>query len=133
MKRLVFLLVLALALTMTMQCSDDEDQPAYVCTECSGLFSEKMDMWVANKLTENPDNPGEYCLKVQIGSYESDTSWVPFCQDICGFDYEAGYQYILAIERKKIGTDDNGDPIYKYCLLYIKSKQPMPMKRSDSE
>jgi hypothetical protein len=126
MKKIIYLLIFGLLFFAS--CDDDNSDKGYICTECSGLFSEKMDMWVANKLTKNPDNPNEYCLKVQIGHYESDTSWVPFCNDICGFDYEAGYQYVLAIERKKIGTDDDGNPIYKYCLLYIKSKKPMPMK-----
>ncbi len=131
MKKVFFALILALALFAS--CNDDDtlEDNTYVCNECSGIFSDRMYMWVANKLTTNPDDPTQKCIKVQFDNYESDTSWTPFCQDICGFDYEEGFLYELYIERKKEGTDDNGDPIYKYCLLYIVSKKPMPMKKND--
>ncbi len=127
MKR--FLFIISLVATLFWACNNDSTtEEKYVCNECSGLFSERFDIWVDNKLTQNPDNPDQKCLKVQMKQYVSDTSWVPFCDSICGFNYEPGYQYDLLIERKKIGEDSTGNPEYKYCLLYIKSKMLKPMK-----
>ncbi len=127
MKRIIFALGILTLLFVACK-NDTKTEQKYVCNECSGIFSERFDMWVANKLTQDPNDPNKMCLKVQMKQYTSDTSWVPFCDSICGFNYEAGYQYDLLIERKKIGEDSTGNPKYKYCLLYIKSKMLKPMK-----
>ena len=110
-------------------CKKDENKPQVICDQCEGLFSQKMIMYVDNEMTKCPSNPSQMCLRVQFDKYQGDTAWVPFEQDICGFDYEPGYDYVLEIQRKKIDKDAQGNPIYKYCLLYIKSKRLAPMKK----
>ncbi len=127
MKRLFLIFVLALGLLAACNKNDKQEQQ-YVCNECHTLFSDKFYMWVANKYYIDPNNPNKKCLKVQMKEFVSDTSWVPFCDSICGFDYEPGYRYELFIERKKIGQDSTGQDLYKYCLLYVKSKVLEPMK-----
>ncbi len=127
MKRFVFLfmgLLLAFA-----ACKKDEHKPQVICDECEGLFSQKMIMYVDNEMTKCPSNPSDLCMRVQFDKFEGDTAWVPFEQDICGFDYQPGYFYTLEIQRKKIGTDANGNPEYKYCLLRIKNMTLEPMKK----
>ncbi len=126
MKR--FLLVLAGIFFLTLSCNQSKDQPKVICDECQGLLSQKMVMYVDNEMTRCPDNPNDLCLKVQFDQFKGDTAWEPFSQDICGFDYEPGFMYVLEIQRKKMATDADGNPIYKYCLLYIKSKTPQPLK-----
>ena len=124
--RLVIPFVLGVLFLFSM-CQKD-DKPQVICDECAGLFSEKMIMYVDNELTSCPSNTNERCLRVQFDKFEGDTAWIPFEQDICGFDYEPGFSYVLDIQRKKIDTDAQGEPIYKYCLLYIRSKKLEPMK-----
>ncbi len=127
MKRLV-ILVMGILLALAACQSDDQEQQV-ICNDCEGLFSEKMIMYVDNEMTKCPSNPDDLCIRVQFDTYEGDTAWVPFEQDICGFDYQPGYMYVLEIQRKKIDTDAEGNPIYKYCLLYIKSQTLEPMKK----
>ena len=110
-------------------CKQDKQEQQVICNQCEGLLSKTMTMYVDNEMTKCPSNPNDMCLRVQFDKYEGDTAWVPFEQDICGFDYEPGYMYILEIQRKKEGTDADGNPLYKYCLLHIKSKTPEPMKK----
>ncbi len=127
MKRLIYLFTILFALLLACNKNNKQEQQ-YICNECHTLFSDKLYMWVANKYYIDPDNRDKKCLKVQIERYVSDTSWVPFCDTICGFDYEPGYRYQLFVERKKVGEDSTGQTLYKYCLLYVKSKTLEPMK-----
>ncbi len=126
MKRF-FALFLGLFL-IVVACNKNDKQPQAICTECEGLFSKEMTMYVDNEMTRCPSSPNDLCLRVQFDVYKGDTAWVPFEQDICGFDYEPGFFYELDIQRKKISTDADGNPIYKYCLIKIKRKTPEPMK-----
>ncbi len=123
-----FLLILAGILFLVLSCNENTDEAKVICDECQGLFSQRLIMYVDNELTRCPDNPNEFCLRVQFDEFKGDTAWQAFDQDICGFDYEPGFMYVLDIQRKKITEDADGNPIYKYCLLYIKSKTPQPMK-----
>ncbi len=90
-----------------------------ICTECDGLNSKKMDMWVDAQYgpCDSTDSLRPHCLMVQFETY-SDTAWQPFNQDICGFDFTPGIWYHLEVKRKKTG-EVNGQPIYKYCLVQI--------------
>ncbi len=117
---------------LAVSCNDSEDENV-ICNECSGLFSETLYMWVNNEPTTNPDNPEQKCLNVQFVDYSNynyvDSLWEPFCDTICGFNYQEGLIYELKVQREKIDKDEDGNPIYKYCLLEVLKTEIAPLKK----
>ena len=116
---------------LAVSCNDSSDENV-ICNECEGLFSETLFMWVNNEPITNPDNSDEKCMEVQFVDYSNynyvDSLWKPFCDTICGFDYKEGLIYELKIQRKKIDKDEDGNPIYKYCLLEVLKTEMAPLK-----
>lgn len=113
MKKILFLL--GLSTIFFASCTNDEK----VCSDCAGLFSETIKMYVYEEYVDCEDHPSQQCLWAQLDSTFSDSAWIYFNQDICGFDYEPGFRYELNVERKKIGKDTNCEPLYQYCLVNI--------------
>ncbi len=95
---------------------------AEVCTECDGMFSEVVTMFVDSEQKPCSNETSELCFYYQIGDTINESAWQPFDGDICGFTFTPGYQYKLSVKRKKIGKDEQGDKIYQYCLVSIIEK-----------
>lgn len=115
MKKVV--LFLTLSLFIFASCENDEQ----ICTECNGVFSETLTMYIYEEKGPCEDGSGENCLYEQHNFVFDENAWVPFNQDICGFDYLAGYRYEISVKRKQTGKDDEGNRIYQYCLINIVS------------
>jgi len=116
MKKIIYLFI---AVIFLFSACDNSDE---ICNECDGVFSEIVTMWVDGEYGPCDTISTDDCFYIQYNSTVVDTAWVPFNSEICGFEFEAGYQYNLSLRRIKIGTDTNGDKIYKYCLRDIVQK-----------
>ena len=116
-----FAILFIFSILFIQACNDDND---LACHECDGLGSEKLIMWVDSKYgpCNEADTLKPSCMMVQISDTLVEGAWQPFQQDICGFEYELGYRYQLSVRRKKIDETDDGQPVYKYCLLDILDK-----------
>lgn len=57
---------------------------------------------------------------------EKETEWSPLCQPINGFDYEAGYTYVLEVSKTKIpkGERTETSGMHSYTLTQIIQKSP---------
>ncbi len=113
MKKIFFLLVFGSVLFIG--CQDKN----VICDDCNGLFSEDLTMYIYEEKVPCEGDSTRKCYMEQHGGVFSDTAWTAFDKDICGFDFVPGYRYKLTIKRKKIGKDNNGNKVYKYCLLRI--------------
>jgi len=129
-------------------CNKNEDTNI-VCDECSGKGSENIYMLVNGEVSFD-NNTETIQLLVKFGdievsadynpynsynngydsynststSYENiDEEWSEFNTEICGFDFEAGYEYELNINRIK----DDGSDNYKYCLNGIISTKQISL------
>ncbi len=109
------ILILLFSAVLFFSCEENEE----ICTECNGMFSETLTMYVFEESGPCTFDSLQTCLFVQFDSTFAEDAWKPFNQDICGFDYVPGYRYQLSVKRKKIGKDENGDKIYQYCLINI--------------
>lgn len=116
MKKILYLFIAALFLLVACDSSNE------ICNECDGIFSETINIWVKEEYGPCQTDSTENCNYIQYNTTVVDTAWVLLESEICGFEFEAGYQYNLSIRKLKIGTDSNGDKIYKYCLREIVSK-----------
>ena len=115
MKKIIAILSVIFILSA---CNNDKTE---VCTECDGLFSETVTMFVDAEL-QPCDGANQMCFMYQINEEIDENAWQIFDGDICGFTFEAGYRYKLSVKRKKIATNDNGEKVYQYCLLHITEK-----------
>jgi hypothetical protein len=113
-------IIFGIILLALVSCKDNTKTE--ICDQCDGIFSKTMIMQVDNDYFPCNDGTKDKCIHVQFSSVIDENAWQPFKQDICGFDFVPGYRYELSVKRKKIGTDSNGNPIYKYCLISIDSK-----------
>ena len=109
------LLFLTLSVFIFSACETDDD----ICSECNGMFSETITMYIYEEKGPCEDGSSENCLYEQHNLIFIEDAWEPFNQEICGFDYVAGYRYELSVKRKKTGKDDDGNIIYQYCLVNI--------------
>ncbi len=146
MKTYLFIFFAVLLSSFSL-CNKDDD-PDIACDECSGKGSENMYMIVSGELPAC-DETETVCLLVKLGdivtstnynpyggsssynnsynnynssttTYENiDEEWSDFNIEICGFEFEAGYEYELNINRIKEDGSDN----FKYCLNGIISKK----------
>ncbi len=136
-------------LLISYSCDKDEDTNI-VCDECSGKGSENIYMLVNGEIPFGDDtqtiqllvkfgdievstdynpyssynNQGYDSYNSTSTSYENiDEEWSEFNSEICGFDFEAGYEYELNINRIK----EDGSDIYKYCLNGIISTKQISL------
>ncbi|MBN2890450.1 MAG: DUF4377 domain-containing protein [Bacteroidales bacterium] len=119
MKKLLF--ILGLSTIILSACNNEDD---YLCNDCDGLFSETLTIFVYEEKAPIDSTTTELCYYIQyypLVDEENFDAYEAFNYSICGFDdtFLSGYRYELSVKRKKIGKDENSDPIYQYCLVNI--------------
>lgn len=108
-----------IALAFSACSSEDTEE----CTDCNGIGSEDITMFVNSELTSCSDDSDAKCYYAQINSEIDEDAWEVWTNEICGFDFVPGYRYQLSVRRKKVGKDENGEKIYQYCLIYVVDKE----------
>ncbi len=108
-------LFLTLASFFLLSCKEKN----VICDECNGISTETYVMYIFEEKVPCPDDPTQKCFMEQHELNFSDSAWTIFNDEICGFEFKPGFRYKLKIKRKKIGKDDNGNKVYKYCLLDV--------------
>jgi len=115
MKNFIILILIALT-QFTLSCSNDEN------------VSEIVDLRI-NHFQQTAVGVGQrLVIQIQEGNNIGTDNWSYFYSNIEGFDYEAGFIYMLSVEKQKISNPLQDDSSIKYTLRKVISKEKVDME-----
>ncbi|MEA3450480.1 MAG: DUF4377 domain-containing protein [Bacteroidota bacterium] len=118
MKKIIIIIFLGISAV-----SACEEIPENECGTCDGIFSTTITMQIHEELVSCDDGTDNRCNYVQYGNEIDEEAWEVFPHEICSFDFKPGYRYTLLVKKQKIGKDDDGNKIYRYCLVSIQNME----------
>lgn len=123
MKKIILLIVLSMFTIFACN-----EIPENECGECDGIFATTITMQINEELVSCDDGTENKCNYVQYGNEVVEDAWEIFPHEICSFKFQPGYRYTLLVKKQKIGKDDDGNKIYRYCLVSIQNKEKVYLK-----
>ena len=114
MKNYIFNMTLLFSITIAFQNCDDNNEEVY--------------MWIAAERVNAIEPEGNVEQPFLLYKLKEMDAWVTLNENIIGFDYEEGYEYLLLVEISKIKKPYYGQHPERYTLLKIISKTKKEFK-----
>lgn len=96
---------------------------AAAATACSSSSTgpEVITLFVAPQQVDCVGLEPRKCIQVRE---DPDEEWRIFYDGIEGFDFEAGFSYVLRVERRRVEDPPADGSSFRYVLLEVVSKEP---------